>query len=126
MKKREEIFYKHLMLVAFRHDGREFTREEATNLYFTHSSRRSIDNTFKVFVSNNEIGSCVMIFDVYVVKELSVYKRCRHYLRMFKTAVLGYVNISTVKIIPSNKDFPFMNRTNKVSLDELSLFHPVG
>lgn len=39
----KEIFHKHLLFVAFRHSGREFTKEDANYFKFKYLMGRSID-----------------------------------------------------------------------------------
>ena len=58
--------------------------------------RRTPDHGTRSLQGTDEQGrGLLLVFDMYVVEQLSVFKRLRHALRMFKAAITGNVNVSS-------------------------------
>lgn len=86
------------ILAAIKADGR-FTEEERGMLR-KRAWSRSIDNATRTYVAADRSGNeSVMIFDVYIVENLSFLKRLRHSLRMIKAAIARNVHIQPRVVI---------------------------
>lgn len=75
----------------FTEDERRYLRKKAW--------RKSTDDATMTMTSNDFGRESVLFFDVYVVEQLSLLKRLRHSLRVFKTAIASYVGIKPRIII---------------------------
>lgn len=91
--------YKRPLLVAYKYSGEisDSDRAKARKLV----SRRLISDGMMTSVSTNGFGHGVLIvFDSYMVEQLSIFKRLCHTLRVLKAAISSYIGVSpVVKII---------------------------
>lgn len=93
------IMQKRLVLVAIKNSG-AITDAEAHELRAMASKKATAYGTMSI----GGTGSCgqglLLVFDVYVVEQLSVLKRLRHAARMFKAAITGNVHVgSGVRVV---------------------------
>lgn len=90
--------HKDLLLVAHKMSGK-FTDSEIKELR-AKAWRRCIDDCTMTIHSNGSFGSSqLLLFDSYVIKELSIYQRCRYHLRKLCRAILRKVGLTPVIII---------------------------
>ena len=80
------------ILAAFK-SGSDFTEEER-RMIRDKAWRRSIDGRTMTHVAKDSFGGrSLLVFDVYVVEQLSVLERLRHSLRVFNAAIARNVGI---------------------------------
>lgn len=88
------IMQKRLVLVAVKNSG-AITEAEAHELRAMASKKATAYGTMSIAGTGSRGQGLLLIFDIYVVEQLSVFKRLRHALRMFKAAIMGDVNVSS-------------------------------
>lgn len=92
------ILHKRLILVAVKLNG-EVSESEMVELH-KQTWPRLTDNASMTLKGKDAMGhQLVLIYDVYVVKQLGFFPRLRHSLRMFKAAIAGNHNNTTVREI---------------------------
>lgn len=93
------IMQKRLVLVAVKLSG-EISEEEKYAL-LAEAWKRTTDQGTRSLRGTDERGrGLLLVFDMYVVKQLSVLKRLRHAARMFKAAITGNVHVgSGVRVV---------------------------
>lgn len=88
------VFQKRLVLVAVKQSG-AITESEKHEL-LSMAWKKTTDHGTKSILGRDSRGrGLLLVFDMYVVEQLSIFKRLRHALRMLKAAVTGNVNVST-------------------------------
>lgn len=94
---------KDLVLVAYK-EKKDFTQEEIFELK-EKAWKKCIDkSSMSVSMTNIELGvRAVLIFDVYVVAQLSFIQFCRYFFRKLKTAIASYIKINPVVVIVCRK-----------------------
>lgn len=85
---------KRLVLVAVKHSG-AITEAEKHELLSMAWKRATDNGTLSVAGTGSRGQGLLLVFDAYIVEQLSVLKRLRHALRMFKAAITGNVNVSS-------------------------------
>lgn len=97
--KNQSPMHKHLIMAAYK-IGEPFTPEEMDDLR-NQAFERSLDGSTMTSVATDGFGNHIVLkFDLYMVEQLSIPKRLRHFLRKFFTAVACYVGVSpVVKVI---------------------------
>lgn len=90
---------KRLVLVGLKLSG-EISEDEKHAL-LAEAWKRTTDHCTQSFQGTDRRGrGLLLVFDVYVVKQLSVLKRLRHAARMFKAAITGNVHVgSGVRVV---------------------------
>lgn len=88
------IMQKRLVLVAVKNSG-AMTDAEAHELRAMASKKATAYGTMSIAGTGSCGQGLLLIFDVYVVEQLSVFKRLRHAVRMFKAAITGNVDVSS-------------------------------
>jgi len=84
---------KRLVLVGLKLSG-EISEDEKHALLA--AWKRTTDHGTQSFQGTDRRGrGLLLVFDVYVVEQLSVLKRLRHAARMFKAAITGNVHVSS-------------------------------
>lgn len=93
------IMQKRLVLVAVKLSG-EISEDEKHAL-LAEAWKRTTDHGTQSFQGTDRRGrGLLLVFDVYVVKQLSVLKRLSHAARMFKAAITGNVHVgSGVRVV---------------------------
>ncbi len=89
---------KDLLLVAHKMFG-EFTKAEIEQLHKKAWRRCIADCTMTIHAKGDFNSSQVLIFDSYVVKELSIFQRFRYHLRKLWTAALRKVGASPLLVV---------------------------
>lgn len=81
---------------ACRREAKRSDNRGRAMLMLEEAWRRTTDNGTRSLQGTDEQGrGLLLVFDMYVVEQLSVFKRLRHALRMFKAAITGNVNVSS-------------------------------
>ncbi len=88
------IMQKRLVLVGVKQSG-AITDAEAHELRAMASKKATAYGTMSIAGTGSRGQGLLLIFDVYVVEQLSVFKRLRHAVRMFKAAITGNVDVSS-------------------------------
>ena len=93
------LFYKRLVLVAVKQSG-EITEWEKHKLLSEAWERATDNGTFSIAGRDRSGRGLLLVFDTYVVEQLSLFKRLRHSLRVFKAAITGNVSVcSDVRVV---------------------------
>lgn len=90
---------KRLVLVAVKQSG-AITEAEKYELRSMAWKKATANGTMSIAGTGTSGQGLLLIFDVYVVEQLSVFKRLCHAARMFKAAITGNVNVrSGVRVV---------------------------
>jgi len=76
----------------------EFTEQQIAK-FREKAWRRCINSATVTVRTEGKLGNVLIIFDVYVIEQLSTFQRFRHRLSIIKAAVLGYMGISPAVIV---------------------------
>lgn len=93
------IMYKRLMLVAVKQSG-EITEGEKHSLLAEACGKSTDHGTMSLTGMSSQGQGLLLVFDVYMVEQLSVFKRLRHATRMLKAAITGNIHVgSGVRVV---------------------------
>lgn len=85
---------KRLVLVGLKLSGE--ISEEEKHAMLAEAWKRTTDHGTQSFQGKDSQGrGLLLVFDIYMVKELGILKRLRHAARMLKAAITGNVNVSS-------------------------------
>ncbi len=88
------IMQKRLVLVAVKQNG-VITEAEKHELLSMAWKKATDNGTMSIAGTGSRGQGLLLVFDVYMIEQLSVLKRLCHALRMFKAAVTCNINISS-------------------------------
>lgn len=88
------VLQKRLVLVAVKQSG-AITESEKHELLSMAWKKTTDHGTMSIPGRDSRGRGLLLVFDVYMVEQLSIFKRLRHALRMLKAAVTGNVNVSS-------------------------------